>query len=316
MKKLLSLLLVLCLVVALAPAAYAADAKEYVEVPGVGKTKVEVEDWDKAYQKNNGDLLKTIFDTELLYTEEAAEGIVKDNGHLYGCSGGNCYCLETIIEAEKEYQAQKAKEDLKVWISSKRGDDLVRRDTIVVEVEQAGSIKAEEKNQSYLDGKENVKALLEDFVDDDDMAEELYRGTDFLNTQIRVYSEQVKNGRNSGETHVEYRLMEYCNKALDISEDKAANYIFSCNGMPITDWAPVDNVYLRAGNLLVTLPEKCIGEGFTVGLGLDGEGSVRVLLADDEGKLIPGAVLSYKQADGEVVNFEASTGDDVIDLSK
>ena len=39
MKKLLSLLLVLCLVVALAPAAYAADAKEYVEVPGVGKTR-------------------------------------------------------------------------------------------------------------------------------------------------------------------------------------------------------------------------------------------------------------------------------------
>ncbi|MBQ8216967.1 MAG: hypothetical protein IJZ91_03290 [Oscillospiraceae bacterium] len=305
MKKIISLLLVLCLVFALAPAAYAADtiAGDPKNMTNDGGEGIKVSASSKDSDENK------------LYTKDASAGIVKDDGHLYSCPGGNCDCYGIILQADREYKALESERQLKVWMSVGRDADGLRHDTVVAEIELPYNDKNVDKNQEYLDGKEAVKELLEDFYGDDDIAEELYRPIDFIQTQV-LGSLSYAEANNSGVRHVQYRLMDAGGYDPDVSlgfvedgkRDGGREYIFSTDALDTE--VPVEDVTVKLGGFSVKLPESCQGAAFTLALCFNYDGSVRVLLSDDSGKLIPGAVVSAVLPGGADADTVAVTLDD------
>ena len=194
MKKLISLLIVLCLIFALAPAAYADMAR---------LEDLDKDDWKEInetskYRGNDG--------IYFFWYGEEGDGIFGADNHLLSCTG-DCNCAAILTAAEKEYAAEQAKQRLRVWISSDRGDDLVRHDLVVGEITPPYNVDSEDENQDYLDAKPELSEVLEDFYDDRDLNEELYRATGFIHTQVKAHLGDIENNRRSGESHVEYRLM-------------------------------------------------------------------------------------------------------------
>ena len=157
MKKIISLALVLCLVFALAPAAYASNPDDSAAAP------------DISYQKFYEDLF--LFVHGIVYDAEN-EGILQGNGHLMSCNGGDCQCYAVVSAAHDEYRQQKWEQSLQVWIRSSRDDDDQRHDTVVAELERPYKAKKVTENEEYLEGKSAVVEKLKELVDEDELAEQ------------------------------------------------------------------------------------------------------------------------------------------------
>lgn len=336
MKKLLSLVLVMVMLFSFCPAAYASGLDD------VSPASSPMEDL----------ILYLLKVTNLIYTDGASEGIVKADGHLVSCPGEGCNCLSVLLIAEMESRQLEWEESLKVWIKTSRDDPGQRHELIVAEVDTPYDKEDFDENVEYLEEKEAVRELLMQFVDEDDLGERLYRPVSFITSQLMGSCTYVESERSGGKIHVEYRLMDDDGSmlsvpAIDFAEGKlgerAKNYIFSCDSfVPEGYTVPEFDLHLRAGDMVIQLPDECLKAGFTLALSFNENGAVRILLADDNGKLIPGAAISaalpedapadVKAAvldeNGELtvlddsvvksglVVFEAPTGDDVFALSE
>ena len=284
MKKLISLLIVLCLIFALAPAAYADMAR---------LEDLDKDDWKEInetskYRGHDG--------IHFFWYGEEGDGIFGTDNHLLTCTG-DCNCAAILTAAEKEYAAEQAKQRLRVWVSSDRGDDLVRHDLVVGEITPPYNVDSEDENQDYLDAKPELSEVLEDFYDDRDLNEELYRATGFIHTQVKAHLTDIENKRHSGESHVEYRLMNGAWSIevpgldfFDSSKDAdGKKYVFTRDAIPGD--VPEHDVRVNAGGFVVAIPEDYSDTAFSLALSFNKDGSVAVLLADDNGKAIPGAVI-------------------------
>lgn len=298
MKKLISLLIVLCLIFALAPAAYA-DMISWDEI-----AEFKLEEYKALDKKLDEAKHITLSKDYLFWYGEEADGII--NGlHLYSCSGGaDCNCGAILAAAEEEYAAEQAKQRLRVWVSSDRGDDLVRHDLVVGEITPPYNVDSEDENQDYLDAKPELSEVLEDFYDDRDLNEELYRATGFIHTQVKAHLGDIEKNRRSGESHVEYRLMNGAWSIevpgldfFDSSKDAdGKKYVFTRDAIPGD--VPEHDVRVNAGGFVVAIPEDYSDKAFSLALSFNKDGSVAVLLADDKGEAIPGAVISAALPEG------------------
>lgn len=339
MKKIISLFLVLCLIFALAPVAFA-DMMHYDEY--AAKNPKEQLDLDNEWESAKH---KVIFngheDIRFWYGDEA-DGILNGKGHLASCSGGDCNCFAVLYAAEKEAAAQRAVDRLRVWVNSKRSSDNVLHDRVIAEIDLPYNDKYKNINQDYLDENEAINELLEDFCDSKKLNEKLYLPSDFITNQIRNCLMLAEDNRSSGVSHLEYRLMapgprNISDVGIDFVKDGAREggkeYIFSREALE-TEYE--HDVAVNVGGFVVCLPEEVGNDAFTLCVGFNYDGSVRVVLADASGKLIPGAGIlavlpegaeaAKVTADGEVIDdavvedgcatFEAPTGDDVFALSK
>jgi len=115
MKKIISLALVLCLVFALAPAAYASSG---TDVPPVVEPMKPVVKGDTIYFNNYNELL--VYVVNNIFFSEAGEGIFGRWGHLTGCTGNPCQCLAVMVAAEKEQRQIDFENSLQVWIQQPR----------------------------------------------------------------------------------------------------------------------------------------------------------------------------------------------------
>lgn len=287
MKKLISLLLVLMMLLSFSPAAFAAN--------NAGTYAAE-NDWVD-------DLLLWLLKvTELFYNSHESEGIVMDNGHLYGCPGGDCQCLEIIVMGEAEYRYKLWEESLRVWIKSSRDDELVRHDLVVTEIERPYDEEGRQENIAYLEENEAVYKLMQEFFDEEELGDRLYRTTGFINSQVKGSCMYIEEDRPGGKIHVEYRLMDLGPSLLSVpgmglvdesAGDGEENYVFVCEPFYAEGYyVPEHDLYFRAGDLTLKLPGECIGKSFALALSFKDNGSVRLLLADKDGKLIPGAAVS------------------------
>ncbi len=339
MKKIISLLLVLCLIFALAPAAFA----DMVNTDDLDTEKEKKDFEDAKKSAKYVAYFDTIFDNLYFLYGDEADGILKSDGHLVSCSGGDCNCFATLYAAEKEARAQEALDKLRVWINSKRDSDKVLHDRIIAEVDQPYSDKYISLNQDYLDGNEAISELLEEFCDSDKLSEKLYLPSDFIITQIENCLELAEDNRSSGVSHLEYRLMapgprNISGVGIDFIKDGARDggkeYMFSRKAL---DTECEHDVAVRVGSLVVFLPEDVGNAAFTLGVGFNYDGSVRVLLCDESGKLIPGAAIAAALPEGADADstkvtvdgspadefaieggcalFTAPTGDDVFALA-
>ena len=343
MKKIISLVLVLCLIFALAPAAFA-DTPAPGASPGGGKTgeKEKAPTWDEL-KKENGE---AFLEKYAKYFFEGGDGILEKDGHLVSCDGKNCICVAVLKGAEEEYRHQQWLQSLQVWYRSGRDADDQRHDTVVAELERPYKPSKVTENKEYLEGKEAVAEKLNEFANKD-LADMLYRPSEFIHNQT-IGSLDYAAKEFGSQLHVEYMLMSDGVNPLyghgiglvEDGSDKGAAEHFALSREPISDEElPEHDLYVRAGNLVIALPESWVDKAFSLGLSYYANGAVRVMLCDDSGKLIPGAVISTVLADGAskaaVVNdsgklevlknaavegksiaFEAPTGDDVFALTK
>ena len=291
MKKLISLLIVLCLIFALAPAAYADMAR---------LDELDEEDWkeiDKTFKYGGTDGIYFYW-----YGEEG-DGIFGADNHLLTCTG-DCNCATVLYAAEQEAAAARDRERLRVWVSSDRGDDLVRHDLVVGEITPPYSVDEEDANQAYLDAKPELSEALDEFYDDRDLNEELYRATGFIHTQVKAHLGDIEKNRRSGFSHVEYRLMNGAWSVevpgidfFDSSKDAdGKKFVFTRDS--IEGDVPEYDVRVNAGGFVVAIPEDYSDKAFSLGLSFNKDGSVAVLLADDKGEAIPGAVISAVLPEG------------------
>ena len=327
MKKLISLLLVLVMIFTMAPAAYAEGTED-------------ISDWDDFWE----DFL--VYLIRVIAFPEAGEGIFLENGHLSSCSGDDCQCLAVLLATLEEEFAANAEKGLKVWVKSGRDADNVRHDTVVAELEPPYNNDKVAENEAYLESKEAVAKLFADFVDEAEMAKKLYRPSAFLHSQTLNKSVEMVN-EYGGQLHVEYLLTTngedyfegYGIGLVEEGSDKgeAKSYIISRE--PVSAEMPEHDLSLRMGNILIALPESCTNEAFSMGLSFYENGALRIMLVDDAGKAIPGAVISTvlpegaskavvvndsgkfeaikeSAAEAGLVSFTAATGDDVFALTK
>jgi len=332
MKKIISLVLVLVLIFALSPMAYAA--------PSTYEYELIMYDGSRIGFKNLHSLIKYLF----FY--DAADGVFQSNGHLSSCTGGDCNCLLIMAEAEKEQRKLDWERSLAVYYRTWRDEDDQRHDTVVAELQRPYKASKVTEAEEYLEGKEAVAKKLQEFANDD-LAEMIYLSNDFIHNQTIGSLEYAEDNFGS-KLHVEYTLTSngldpLSGHGIGLVEDgseKGAAEHFAFSREPISDKElPEHDLIFRAGNLVIVLPESCIDKAFSIGLSYYENGAVRVMLCDDAGKLIPGAVISTVLADGAkgaaLVNgsgkleaikdaaveggciaFEAPTGDDVFALSK
>ena len=344
MKKIISLLLILCLIFALTPAAFA-DMIHSDELNDMNEKEFYdfVDEFNSAkYTYGYGDPTKEFY---LFWYEDEADGILQDSGHLMSCSGGaDCHCFATLYAAEKEAAAQKAVDRLRVWINSKRSSDNVLHSRVIAEVDLPYNDKYKTINQDYLDANEAINELLEDFCDSKKLNEKLYLPSDFITNQIENCLELAEDNRSSGVSHLEYRLMapgprNISGVGIDFIKDGAREggkeYMFTREAL---ETECEHDVAVNVGGFVVYLPEEVGNDAFTLCVGFNYDGSVRVVLADASGKLIPGAAIAALlpeaaeaestkvTADGNAIDdavieggcalFTAPTGDDVFALSK
>ncbi len=322
MKKIISLALVLCLVFALAPAAYADE--------------VRVFDTHEDY----------LLFVKYNFFSEASDDLFQSNGHLVGCDVKNCQCLPILEAADREYWEKKMEDRLQIWVRSSRDADDMRHDTVVAELERPYNSKKITENEEYLESKEAVAAALAELVDADDLAEQLYRSSDFIRNQVQGKLEYISNERES-KLHVEYLvtgdgenpLYGYGLGLVEEGSELGAAEHFIVSSEALAETAAEYDLSVCAGNLIVKLPESCIDNGFTLALSFYENGAVGLLLVDDAGKPIPGAVVSTvlpegaakavtvdaegsfaeikdSAVEGSLIAFTASSGNDVFALAK
>lgn len=327
MKKIISLLLVLMMLVSLAPAAFADGGDSG---SGAG-TAISLEDA----------LIKLL---RVYGCEDAGEGIFQEDGHLVSCSGENCQCLAVLYATVRDDIAAKKVQDLQVWYRSSRDADDQRHDTVVAELERPYKASKVEDNEEYLAGKKAVAERLEQFANDD-LADMLYRPSEFIHGQTMNSLDYAVKEFGS-QLHVEYMLMAdgvnplygYGIGLVEEGSDKGAAEHFALSRDVIAEETPEHDLFVRAGNILIALPESCTDKAFSLGLSYYENGAVRIMLIDDAGNAIPGAVISTvlpegvakaavmddagkleaidSEADGGVIAFTAPTGDDVFALTK
>ena len=293
MKKLISLVLVLCLILALAPAAFAAGEKEEEKAPTWEELKKETgEGFLKDYAK---------------YFFDGDSRLLGSGGHLATCDGKNCCCVSVLKSAEEEYRQQKFEEELEVWIRSTRDADDVRHEVVVAEIRPAYSAKKITMNEDYLEANAKAAEQLEEFYGDDNIAKKLYRPTDFINAQTEgslAWLEDEKDGLRD----VEYLLMDVSlSGSIDVYDsskgDDGDKLIFS--RAALDEELLAYGAAVNAGGVLVQLPEDYGNKAFSLGLSYNDNGSLSVMLLDDAGKPIPGAlVMAPVAADAELCTVE------------
>ena len=343
MKKIISLALVLCLIFALAPAALAADSNAGAADPKNDGNKLPKIPSDVVIRDLNDFL---VYYTNYFFFDEAGDGIFQKSGHLISCTGNPCQCLAVMVAAEKEQRQIDFENSLQVWIRSSRDDEDQRHDTVVAELERPYKAKKVTENEEYLEGKSAVAEKLKELVDEDELAEQLYRPSEFIHNQVIGSLDYIVADRGS-KLHVEYLVTSdgvnpLYGYGIGLAEEgselgTAEHFIVSRD--PIAESTPEHELLVHAGNVIVSLPEGCVDKAWTMALSFYENGALGLLLIDDEGKLIPGAAVSTvlpegaakavtvdadgKFADikdsaveGSLVAFTAPTGEDVFALSK
>ncbi len=342
MKKIISLALVLCLIFALVPAAYASGKAS--DPPPVVEPMNPVVKGDKIYFNNRNEFLVYVINN--IFFDEAGEGIFGKWGHLTGCTGNPCQCLAVMVAAEKEQRQIDFENSLQVWIRTSRDDEDQRHDTVVAELERPYKAKKVTENEEYLEGKSAVVEKLKELVDEDELAEQLYRPSEFIHNQLIGSLDYIVAERNS-KLHVEYLvtsdgenpLYGYGMGLVEEGSELGAAEHFIVSRDPIAESTPEHELLVHAGNVIVSLPESCVDKAWTMALSFYENGAIGLLLIDDEGNAIPGATLSTvlpegaskavtvdaegsfaeikdSAVEGSLIAFTAPTGNDVFALAK